>query len=69
MQIKVNIFMYLIDLETGIESIFSECMLKIGEVYMFQPLSMWLSLHDPDKVSILSAAKMLNVLFANVLVS
>ena len=48
MQIKVNIMMYLVHKQTGIDIFYAQSSIKIGEVYMYQPVSIWLSLHDPD---------------------
>ena len=36
--------------ENNTDSIVGECSFTIGEIYIYQPLTTWLNLHDSDEV-------------------
>jgi hypothetical protein len=36
--------------ENNTETMIGECSFTLGEVYIYQPLTTWLNLHDSDKV-------------------
>ena len=37
--------------ENQTETLVGECSFTIGEIYIYQPLTTWLNLHDGDKVN------------------
>jgi hypothetical protein len=50
MKTQLNIVAYLINLETDVDSIFSQSSILIGDVYMYQPVGLWLNLYDLEEV-------------------
>ncbi len=39
--------------ENNTEIMIGECSFTLGEIYIYQPLTTWLNLHDSDKVKII----------------
>ena len=50
MKIQLNMIAYLINLDTSIDSMFSQSSVVIGDVFMYQPVCLWLNLYDPEEV-------------------
>jgi hypothetical protein len=46
--------------ENNIETIIGECSFTLGEIYIYQPLTTWLNLHNSDEVKM---KFIINILF------
>ena len=50
MDIQVNVDMHMIDQGTHFDSVCAKSSIIIGDVYMHKPVSIWLTLTDPNQV-------------------
>jgi hypothetical protein len=50
MNAKINIYIYLVNLKTGIEHLYAQNSFQLGEVYFYQPIGISLPMHDFERV-------------------
>ena len=51
MNTKINIFIKMVNKLTKQEFLFAQSSILIGDVYMYNPVNMWITLTDTDQVT------------------